>query len=162
MNRLPSSFVTELVVNNLVVIFIYLMNQNTEQLARDQIDQLLLASGWLVESFKQKNIAAASGVAIREYPTDTVPADFILFVNKKPVGVIEAKREEEGVRLTVHEDQSSGYAAAKLKYIINNNLLAFERLEKVNSQPKNELITLVSLVGKLSGADIALTSLIKR
>ncbi len=101
------------------------LNQNPEQLARDSIDKLLLASGWLIQSFKQKNIAAGLGVAIREYTTDTGPADYILFVNKKPVGVIEAKREEEGVRLTMHEDQSSDYAAAKLKYIINNNPLPF-------------------------------------
>jgi type I restriction enzyme R subunit len=100
-------------------------NQNPEQIARDQIDRLLTASGWLIQSFKQKNIAAGLGVTIREYPTDTGPADYILFVNKKAVGVIEAKREKEGVRLTMHEDQSSEYAAAKLKYIINNNPLPF-------------------------------------
>ncbi len=82
-------------------------NQNPEQLAPAQIDQLLLASGWLVQSFKQKNIAAGLGVAIREFPTDIGPADYILFVNKKAVGVIEEKREEEGVRITMHEDQSS-------------------------------------------------------
>ncbi len=78
-----------------------------------------------MQSYKQKNIAAGLGIAIREYSTDTGPADYILFVNKKAVGVIEAKREEEGVRLTVHEDQSSEYAAAKLKYIINKAPLPF-------------------------------------
>ncbi len=101
------------------------MNQNPEQFARDKIDSALLQSGWLVQSYKQKNIAAGLGVAIREYATDTGPADYILFVDKKPVGVIEAKREEEGVRLTVHEDQSSEYAVAKLKYIINSQPLPF-------------------------------------
>ncbi len=44
----------------------------------------------------------------------TGSADYILFVNKKPVGVIEAKREEEGVRLTTHEEQSADYATSKL------------------------------------------------
>jgi type I restriction enzyme, R subunit len=97
-------------------------NQNPEQAARDNIDQLLLASGWLVQSFKQKNIAAGIGVAIREYPTDTGPADYILFLNRKPIGVIEAKREEEGVRLTTHEDQSTEYAEAKLKFLENDRL----------------------------------------
>lgn len=80
-------------------------NQNPEQIARDQIDQRLAASGWLVQSYKHKNIAAGVGVAIREYPTDTGPADYILFVNRKAVGVIEAKREEEGVRLTMRDKQ---------------------------------------------------------
>ncbi|RYZ78950.1 MAG: DEAD/DEAH box helicase, partial [Proteobacteria bacterium] len=52
------------------------------------------------------------------------PADYILFVNRKPVGLIEAKREEEGVRLTTVEEQSTEYASAKLKYI-NNDPLPF-------------------------------------
>jgi type I restriction enzyme, R subunit len=89
------------------------LNQNPEQLARDKIYEALLKSGWIVQSYKHKNIAAGLGVAIREYPTDTGPADYILFVNRKPVGVIEAKRPEEGVRLTVHEDQSNEYATVK-------------------------------------------------
>jgi len=92
------------------------MNQTPEQLARDRIDEQLTASGWLVQSYKQKNIAAGLGVAIREYQTTTGPADYVLFVDKKPVGIIEAKREEEGVRLTMVEDQSADYATSKLKY----------------------------------------------
>ena len=51
-----------------------------------------------------------------------VPADYVLFVDKKPIGIIEAKRSEEGVHLTMHEDQSEGYAAAKLKYLNNEKL----------------------------------------
>jgi len=56
-------------------------NQNPEQLVRDQIDKMLLASGWLVESKKQINLAAGVGVAVREYQTDIGPADYILFVD---------------------------------------------------------------------------------
>jgi type I restriction enzyme, R subunit len=100
------------------------LNQNPEQLARDRIDQQLEQCGWTVQNASQVNLAAGAGVAVREYRTDVGPADYVLFVNKKPVGIIEAKREEEGVRLTTHEDQSSEYAAAKLKYI-NNDPLPF-------------------------------------
>lgn len=100
------------------------MNQTPEQIARDQIDQLLLASGWVIQDKKQVNLAAATGVAIREYQTDVGPADYVLFVVKKPVGIIEAKRQEEGIHLTTVEDQSQQYANAKLKYI-NNNALPF-------------------------------------
>lgn len=39
-----------------------------------------------------------------------------MFVDRKSDGVIEAKREEEGERLTVAEDQSYEYATSKLKY----------------------------------------------
>jgi type I restriction enzyme R subunit len=99
-------------------------NQNPEQQARDNIDALLTHSGSLIQSFKQKNITAAVGVAISEYSTDTGPADYILFVNRKPIGVIEAKREEECVRLTMHEDQAEGYANGKLR-LLNNEPLPF-------------------------------------
>ncbi|WP_299989397.1 DEAD/DEAH box helicase family protein [uncultured Pontibacter sp.] len=100
------------------------MNQNPEQIARDQIDELLTASGWVIQDKNKVNLAAATGIAIREYQTDVGPADYVLFVDKKPVGIIEAKREEEGHKLTVHEDQSIAYATAKLKHI-NNNPLPF-------------------------------------
>ena len=100
------------------------MNQNPEQIARDHIDVLLMASGWVIQDKNKVNLAAAMGVAIREYQTDVGPANYVLFVDKKPVGLIEAKREEEGVRLTAVEDQSTEYANAKLKYL-NNEPLRF-------------------------------------
>lgn len=58
---------------------------------------MLIASGWQIQSKKQINLTASVGIAVREYQTNVGPADYILFVNKKPVGVIEAKCEEEGV-----------------------------------------------------------------
>ncbi len=101
----------------------YLMlNKNPEQIARDQIDAMLLASGWLVQSRSKMNLSAGSGVAVAEYPTDIGPADYVLFVDKKAVGVIEAKRAEEGVHLTMHEEQSEGYASAKLKFLNTEKL----------------------------------------
>jgi len=99
-------------------------NQNPEQIARDKIDQMLIAAGWVVQSKKKVDLAANKGIAVREYQTDVGPADYVLFVDRKPVGIIEAKREEEGHRLTVVEDQSKGYATAKLKYL-NNDPLPF-------------------------------------
>ncbi|HEX7868636.1 MAG TPA: DEAD/DEAH box helicase family protein, partial [Chryseobacterium sp.] len=100
------------------------MNQNPEQIARDNIDKQLLLCGWVVQGKKQINLSAGNGVAIREYQTETGPADYILFVDKKPVGVIEAKREDEGLKLTVVEEQSAEYATSKLKYL-NNDPLPF-------------------------------------
>jgi type I restriction enzyme R subunit len=98
------------------------MNQTPEQMARDNIDRQLSASGWIVQNKKQMNLNAGLGVAVREYQTDAGPADYVLFVGVKPVGIIEAKREEEGVRLTAHEDQSKFYADSKLKYLKNDPL----------------------------------------
>jgi type I restriction enzyme R subunit len=102
-------------------------NQNPEQLARDRIDAALTQSGWAIQDKKKTNLSASTGVAVREYQTDTGPADYILFVDKQPVGVIEAKRPEEGANLTKVEDQTEEYAAAKLKYLNNEKLsFAFE------------------------------------
>ena len=100
------------------------MNQNPEQIARDKIDQMLQKAGWLVQSKKKVDLGAGKGVAVREYQTDVGPADYVLFVDRKPVGIIEAKREDEGHKLTVVENQSQAYAAAKLKYL-NNDPLSF-------------------------------------
>ena len=98
------------------------INQTPEQVARDHIDKMLNEANWLVQSRNEVDLSANIGVAVREYPTDVGPADYVLFVNRKPVGIIEAKREDEGHRLTVVEDQSSGYAQAKLKYLENDPL----------------------------------------
>ena len=100
------------------------MNQNPEQVARDKIDAMLEASGWMVQSKNEANLSEAKGVAVREYQTDVGPADYVLFVDRKPVGIIEAKREEEGHRLLSVEEQSTGYATSKLKYL-NNDPLPF-------------------------------------
>jgi type I restriction enzyme R subunit len=106
-----------------------MLNQNPEQLARDHIDKQLLACGWVIQDKKKVNLSAGIGVAVREYQTDAGPADYVLFVDKKPVGIIEAKREEEGVRLTAHEDQSLAYATAKLKYLDNDRFLLSMRVQ---------------------------------
>lgn len=97
-------------------------NQNPEQIARDNIDKQLTACGWLIQGLKKVNLHAGIGVAIKEYLTDVGPADYVLFVDGKPCGVIEAKKEEEGHKLNVHENQSEGYANAKLKHLKNEPL----------------------------------------
>jgi type I restriction enzyme R subunit len=97
-------------------------NQNPEQLARDRIDAALTQSGWVIQDKKKINLSASLGVAVREYQTDTGPADYILFVDRKPVGAIEAKRPEEGSNLTRVVDHTEEYAVAKLKYLSNEKL----------------------------------------
>lgn len=77
-----------------------LPNQNPEQVARDNIDKMLVEAGWVVQSKKKVDLSASKGVAVREYQTDVGPADYVLFVDRKPVGVIEAKREEQGDKLS--------------------------------------------------------------
>ena len=97
-------------------------NQTPEQIARDNIDKQLIECGWIIQSKKQINLQAGPGVAVKEYQTASGPADYVLFVDGKPAGIIEAKKEEEAVHLTVHEDQSKDYADSKLKHLDNDPL----------------------------------------
>jgi len=101
------------------------LNQNPEQLARDQIDARLVSAGWIVQDMKALDFNAGLGIAVREYQTDTGPADYVLFVDRQAVAVIEAKPDSWGVRLTSVEEQSEGYATAKLKWVSNAEPLPF-------------------------------------
>ncbi len=95
-----------------------MVNQHPEQIARDAIDQRLEQAGWKVQPYKRIDWSAGPGIAIKEYPTeDGRSADYALFIDQNPVGIIEAKRDDEGLRLTAVEEQSSGYADSKLKYV---------------------------------------------
>ena len=97
-------------------------NQTPEQKARNGIDKKLHDSGWKVQEKTGIDWGASKGIAVKEYLTDVGPADYVLFVDRKPAGIIEAKRDEEGHRLTVVEEQSTEYATSKLKYLKNDPL----------------------------------------
>ena len=98
-------------------------NQNPEQLARDLIDAQLRAAGWVVQEKSSFNFHEGEGQAIREYHTDTGPADYVLFLGPgNPVGVIEAKKETLGHNLTTVEDQTVEYSISKLKWIQKTGL----------------------------------------
>ena len=88
-----------------------------EEQAREQIDNKLVQSGWIVQDFKKLNPMAGLGVAVREFPTSTGPVDYALFVDGMPVGVIEAKKDTAGENITTVEGQSGRYANSQLKYI---------------------------------------------
>ena len=91
------------------------MNQNPEQIARDKIDQMLVDAGWLVQSKDEVNLSAGKGVALRETNTESGSADYILFVNSRAVGVIEAKAEDLGFKLLQVEEQSVRYSKDAIK-----------------------------------------------
>ena len=100
-------------------------NLKPEQKARDTIDQMLDQAGWKVQSKNKIDFSVGVGIAVREYSTDVGPADYVLFINKNPVGVVEAKPEHWGQKITTVEDQSGGYAAANLKWLNNKEPLPF-------------------------------------
>src|SRR2546429_573749 len=68
-----------------------------EARARVEIDRMLASAGWIVQSAAQVNLKASRGVAVREFvlkkPHGRV--DYLLFVDGKAVGVMEAKKEGE-------------------------------------------------------------------
>ena len=88
-----------------------------EQKAREIIDAKLIQSGWIIQDVKQLNPSAALGVAVREFPTDTGPVDYALFVEGKPVGVVEAKKSDVGEDITTVESQSARYANSVFKWV---------------------------------------------
>jgi type I restriction enzyme, R subunit len=75
-----------------------------EEQARQQIDRMLDAAGWKVQGLRQLNLGAGPGVAVREFPLQSGEADYLLFVERKAVGVVEAK--PEGTTLSGVAEQS--------------------------------------------------------
>jgi type I restriction enzyme, R subunit len=86
------------------------MSDTPEARARQNVDQLLTNAGWVVQSRDETNITAARGVAIREFPLKSGygEADYLLYVDAIPAGVVEAKKE--GETLTSFEIQTEKYS----------------------------------------------------
>ena len=78
-----------------------------EERARQNIDRLLDAAGWTVQDLRELNLGASLGVAVREFPLEAGSADYLLFVDRQAVGVVEAK--PEGTTLSGVEEQSAKY-----------------------------------------------------
>jgi type I restriction enzyme R subunit len=79
-----------------------------EAQARQKIDQLLTDAGWQVQDYEQINLSAGLGIAVREYHLNSGFADYLLFINRKAVGIIEAK--PVGFALSGVELQSDKYS----------------------------------------------------
>ncbi len=81
-----------------------------EEKARQRIDQSLESAGWRVQDLRELNLGDSLGIAVREFPLESGPADYLLFVDRKAVGVVEAK--PEGTTLSGVSDQTEKYLAA--------------------------------------------------
>ena len=86
------------------------MPRTPEDEARDKIDAQLAAAGWVVQDASAMNIGAARGVAVREFVLSHGhgKADYLLYADRKALGVIDAKAE--GTPLTRVEVQAERYA----------------------------------------------------
>lgn len=119
-----------------------------EQKAREIIDRKLEESGWIVQDVKQLNPAVSLGVAVREFPTSTGPVDYALFLEGKPVGIVEAKKGEAGENITTAEIQSARYAHSIFKWVnyeyrirfayeATNELTRFTDYDDINYRSRN-------------------------
>jgi type I restriction enzyme R subunit len=79
-----------------------------EQEARVGIDAMLEAAGWVVQDYRAMNLRAADGVAVGEFPTARGPTDYMLFVKRRAIGSVEAKKK--GLTLRGVEPQGDKYA----------------------------------------------------
>jgi len=82
----------------------------SEAEARKVIDDLLKEAGWIIQDVRKINLSAGRGVAVREFPTKSGPADYLLFVDRKAVGTVEAKTE--GTTLSGVAEQTARYNAS--------------------------------------------------
>jgi type I restriction enzyme R subunit len=86
-----------------------------EEKAREQIDGMLVASGWAVQDYKAFDPSAARGIALREVPLKSGRCDYLLLVDRKALGVVEAKKT--GTTLSTAAEQSGHYGESLPDFI---------------------------------------------
>jgi len=86
------------------------MPETPEDRARKTIDDLLDKAGWTLQDRDKANVNAGRGVAIRSFPLKSGHgfADYLLYVDGRAAGVVEAKKE--GETLTTYEIQTAKYS----------------------------------------------------
>ncbi len=89
------------------------MMKGPEDEAREIIDGLLVAAGWIIQDYGRQSLGAGVGVAIREFPLGKDSADYMLFVDRVAVGVVEAK--PVGITLGGVSEQTLGYLSSPQK-----------------------------------------------
>lgn len=78
-----------------------------EERARQNIDKHLVKAGWSVQDKDKLNLGASLGVVVRDFAVKSGEVDYLLFVDRKAVGVLEAKAE--GITLSGVAEQTERY-----------------------------------------------------
>lgn len=68
---------------------------------------MLEQAGWILQDMEELNLSVGRGIAVREFPLLSGPADYLLYGDKQALGVVEAKKV--GQTLTGFEMQSERY-----------------------------------------------------
>jgi len=97
-----------------------------EEEARKTVDEQLVRSEWDIQDYADRNMSRSPGVIIRNYPlAESKEADYIMFVDEIPVGVIEAKKA--GTILTgVHRQSKAYIRLLSQKFPKKNPVLTYE------------------------------------
>ena len=98
-----------------------------EQCARENIDEQLKAAGWHIQDHKNLNLSVSTGVAIREFRLLFGVTDYLLVVDGKAVGVVEAK--PEGMPLSGVAEQSQAYLMGVPEYLTHADAPPFAAYE---------------------------------
>lgn len=88
-----------------------------EEQARQDIDELLTRAGWTLQDFNRMNISVPGGIAVREFQLGKEAADYLLIIDEKAVGIIEAK--PKGYTLSGVDFQSEKYIQAIPEHMID-------------------------------------------
>ncbi len=94
-----------------------------EEKARLEIDRQLIELGYTIQDLSDLDLSVSRGVIIREYPTSTGPVDYLIFIDGKPVGVIEAKEVKKGEKLVTEvENQTNRYKNSTFLHLPNADI----------------------------------------
>lgn len=122
-----------------------------EAAAREEIDSSLVRAGWILQNRVEANVHAGRGVAIREFPLKRGhgEADYLLFVDGKAAGAIEAK--PKGTTLSGVERQSEKYGAglpdqiphyvAPLPYLYESTGVETHFTNRLDPEPRSRRVT---------------------
>ncbi len=99
--------------------------QLPEEQAREKIDQLLTEAGWTLQDRDAFDRNAALGVAVREFSLPAGFTDYLLFIEGKAAGVIEAKKA--GITLSAVAEQSAKYMTTLPEHLARwDDLLVYD------------------------------------
>jgi type I restriction enzyme, R subunit len=96
-----------------------MIDLNEFETRKKLIDPMLVAAGWDIVSYDMtKGQKSFNNCAIKEYPTEFGPADYVLCIGGKILGIVEAKKVKSGTQnvLTQAERYSRGLSNSPFNF----------------------------------------------
>jgi type I restriction enzyme, R subunit len=122
---------------------------NEEKTRKSLIDDKLKEAGWIkiIPYSENLNLSELHLTAVEELPTESGPADYGLFLNGKPVGIVEAKKLSLGPQNVLVQAQryAKGIDATEYNfggykvpfiYSTNGEVIWFQDLRKIDSRSR--------------------------